>query len=103
MANQAERVYRQYPEVDVVVNSEGEFVFRDLLLAYLAEREPAELTDVGGISLLMEPGQVLTTPSPDRIQDLNDIGISLANPEPKFWNYQVSNNLILRDWETAAR
>ncbi|MGW5668281.1 KedN5 family methylcobalamin-dependent radical SAM C-methyltransferase [Micromonospora sp. NPDC003776] len=73
VANQAERVYRQYPQVDVVVNTEGEFVFRDLLLAYLAGRKPQELTDVGGISVLVEPGQVMTTPAPERIKDLDDI------------------------------
>lgn len=73
VANQAERVFRQYPPVDVVVNTEGEFVFRDLLLAYLAGRKPQELTDIGGISVLREPGQVLTTTAPERIQDLDTI------------------------------
>lgn len=73
VANQAERVFRQYPQVDVVVNTEGEFVFRDLLLAYLAGRPPAELTDIGGISVLTEPGSVRTTPAGERIQNLDSI------------------------------
>ena len=35
VANQGERTFRTFPEVDVVVNGEGELVFRDLLLRYL--------------------------------------------------------------------
>lgn len=73
VANQARRVFRQYPQVDVVVNVEGEFVFRDLLLGYLAGRAPQELTGIGGISVQPEPGQVVTTPAPERIQDLDSI------------------------------
>jgi radical SAM superfamily enzyme YgiQ (UPF0313 family) len=73
VANQAERVLRQYPQVDVVVNTEGEFVFRDLLLAYLGGRAPQELEDVGGISIMREPGRVHTTPAAERIQDLDSI------------------------------
>ncbi len=73
VANQADRVFRQYPWVDLIVNTEGEFVFRDLLLAYLADRAPNELSDIGGISFVREPGEVVTTPSPERIQDLDSI------------------------------
>jgi len=73
VANQAERVMRQYPQVDIVVNTEGEFVFRDLLLAYLADRAPQELTDIGGISVFEEPDRLVTTPPPERIQDLDAI------------------------------
>jgi radical SAM superfamily enzyme YgiQ (UPF0313 family) len=78
VANQGTKVFRQYPDVDVVVNTEGEFVFRDLLLAYLADRSPHELSDIGGISYLAEPaepgrGHVLTTEAPPRIQDLDSI------------------------------
>jgi radical SAM superfamily enzyme YgiQ (UPF0313 family) len=73
VANQAERVFRQYPHVDVVVNAEGEFIFRELLLAYLAGRTPPELSDIGGISVRPEPGRVLTTPSPEPISDLDSI------------------------------
>src|SRR3954469_11410451 len=67
VANQAERVMRQYPQVDVVVNTEGEFVFRDLLLAYLAGRTPQELTGIGGISVFEEPDRLVTTAAPERI------------------------------------
>ncbi|MPZ25667.1 MAG: KedN5 family methylcobalamin-dependent radical SAM C-methyltransferase [Micromonosporaceae bacterium] len=73
VANQAERVFRQYPQVDVVVNGEGELVFRDLLLAFLAGSSTAELGDIGGISFRPEADRVVTTPAPKRIEDLDSI------------------------------
>jgi tRNA A37 methylthiotransferase MiaB len=73
VANQAERTFRQFPAVDVVVNTEGEFVFRDLLLAKLAGRSPADLHHIGGISFRAEDGTVVTTQAPERIQDLDTI------------------------------
>jgi radical SAM superfamily enzyme YgiQ (UPF0313 family) len=73
VANQAERVFRQFPAVDVVVNTEGEFVFRDLLRAFLSGRRPSDLHDIAGISFPAEDGGVCTTASRDRIQDLDSI------------------------------
>lgn len=73
VANQAERVFRQYPQVDIVVNTEGEFIFRDLLLAFLEGRSPQELSDIDGISFCPEPGELVTTAAPQRIQDLDTI------------------------------
>ena len=73
VANQAERVFREFPCVDVVVNCEGEFVFRDLLLAYLDERAPRELSSIGGVSFKDESGYVVTTPEPPRIAHLEEI------------------------------
>jgi hypothetical protein len=73
VANQARRVLRALPAVDLVVNSEGEFVFRDILRAYLGGRRLSDLDDVPGISLRREPGTVVTTPAAARIQDLDSI------------------------------
>lgn len=73
VANQSERVFRQVPAVDVLVNTEGEFVFRDLLLSYLGGHSAADLHAVGGISFRTDDGQVATTPSPERIQDLDAV------------------------------
>jgi radical SAM superfamily enzyme YgiQ (UPF0313 family) len=73
VANQAARVFRQFPQVDVVANGEGEFVFRDILLAYLAGQSPAELHAIGGISFRDPEGQVVTTKEPERILDLDSI------------------------------
>jgi hypothetical protein len=50
VANQADRVFAMFPEVDVVVNGEGEFVFRDLLHAYLDGADPDSLAGITGIS-----------------------------------------------------
>lgn len=73
VANQADRVFRQYPQVDVVVNGEGELVFRDLLRAFLAGSTTADLGDIGGISFRPEADRVVTTPAPKRIEDLDSI------------------------------
>lgn len=72
VANQAQRVFCQYPDVDVVVNTEGEFVFRELLLGHLAGLRTDDLHGIGGISFRAE-GEVVTTSAPERIQDLDSI------------------------------
>jgi radical SAM superfamily enzyme YgiQ (UPF0313 family) len=72
VANQAERLCRLYPEVDVVANGEGEFIFRDLLHAYLAGVNKNELDHIEGISFQRD-GRVVTTPERPRIVNLDDI------------------------------
>ena len=72
VADQAERVCRLYPAVDVVVNGEGEFVFRDILEAYLGGLDKSELDHIPGISFQRD-GRVLTTARRDRIANLDDI------------------------------
>ncbi|MFB8218401.1 KedN5 family methylcobalamin-dependent radical SAM C-methyltransferase [Streptomyces anulatus] len=73
VAHQAERVFRRFPEVDVVANGEGEFTFRDLLLAVLDEKSPHDLARVPGISFRDEEGAVHTTAEAPRIDDLDMI------------------------------
>lgn len=73
VANQAERVMREYPMVDVVVNCEGEFVFRDLLLEYLQGRSRHDLSAIGGISYLDEARSLVTTVEPPRIHELSEV------------------------------
>ena len=46
VAMQAKRVFALYPEVDVVVNGEGEITFANLLRAYLAGRSRHDLADI---------------------------------------------------------
>src|SRR5215212_1702419 len=72
VANQAERVCRLHPEVDVVANGEGELIFRDLLQAYLAGMKKNELDHIQGISFQRD-GRVVTTPERPRITHLDDI------------------------------
>lgn len=73
VANQADRVFRMFPDVDVVVNGEGEFVFRELLLAWLDGSGVAGLHAVPGISFRDVDGTLVTTEAPERIGDLEDI------------------------------
>ncbi len=73
VANQGERVLREYPHVDVVVNAEGEFIFQDLLHAFLGGRTVHELEEVPGITFRLPDGALCTTPSPPRIQNLDSI------------------------------
>jgi radical SAM C-methyltransferase len=73
VANQAERVMRDFPMVDIVVNCEGEFIFRDLLLEYLHGRSRHALSSIGGISYVDEAGKLATTPEPPRISDLSEV------------------------------
>ncbi len=72
VANQAERLCRIHPEIDVVANGEGELIFRDLLHAYLAGKRKDELDHIQGISFQRD-GRVVTTPERPRIANLDDI------------------------------
>jgi radical SAM C-methyltransferase len=71
VANQAERTFRHFPDVDIVANGEGDLVFPELLRAYLGDRRVADLHDVEGISYRDEDGGVHTTADATRIQDLD--------------------------------
>jgi radical SAM superfamily enzyme YgiQ (UPF0313 family) len=73
VAHQANRLFRLFPELDIVVNGEGEFVFIDLLHSYLKGRSRRDLRDVIGISFKDENGVVVTTAPRERIADLNQI------------------------------
>ncbi|WP_157411151.1 KedN5 family methylcobalamin-dependent radical SAM C-methyltransferase [Actinoplanes rectilineatus] len=72
VAGQAERVFRMFPEVDVVVNGEGELTFRDLLSARIRGDDRRALHHVDGISFQHE-GTTVTTADRDRIEDLEVI------------------------------
>ena len=73
VALQAERVFRLYPDVDVVVNGEGEITFSNLLRAFLAGRSRHDLHDIRGISFRTETGELVTTEPEPRIKDLDTI------------------------------
>lgn len=73
VALQAERVFRLYPDVDVVVNGEGEITFANLLRAYLAGRSRHDLADIRGISFRTASGEIVTTEPEPRIKDLDTI------------------------------
>ncbi|CAM3010892.1 KedN5 family methylcobalamin-dependent radical SAM C-methyltransferase [Saccharomonospora xinjiangensis] len=73
VSQQADRVFALHPYVDVVVNGEGEFTFRDLLLARLDERSPRELHDIDGISFHDGDARVVTTKDRPRIDNLDEV------------------------------
>lgn len=73
VAHQAQRVFRRFPQVDVVANGEGEFTFRDLLLAVLEEKTPHDLAHIPGISYRDGDGTIHTTAEAPRIDDLDII------------------------------
>jgi radical SAM superfamily enzyme YgiQ (UPF0313 family) len=72
IANQAERAFRMFPAVDVIVNGEGELVFRDLLAAHLDGTSPHALSAIAGISYT-DSGRIVTTAPRQRIEDLDII------------------------------
>lgn len=96
VANQAPRTFQLFPEVDVIVNGEGEFVFRDLIAARLAGISKHDLADIAGISYLQRSGAIATTLARDRIQNLDLIpspvltgAIDLTDDDGKF-RYDVA-------------
>jgi radical SAM superfamily enzyme YgiQ (UPF0313 family) len=96
VANQASRAFRMFPDVDVVVNGEGELVFRDLLLRLLDGAPRYGVGSVNGISYLDSDGMVCTTPPRDRIEDLDIIpspalsgALPLTGPDGEF-RYDVA-------------
>jgi radical SAM superfamily enzyme YgiQ (UPF0313 family) len=73
VANQGDRVFRLYPWVDAVINGEGEYVFCELLAAYLDDVERTDLGTIDGITYKTPGGGSATTTDRERIQNLDDI------------------------------
>ncbi|MEU2853638.1 KedN5 family methylcobalamin-dependent radical SAM C-methyltransferase [Streptomyces syringium] len=70
VSHQAERTLRQWPEVDVIVNGEGELTIVDLLSCIT---DGGDLAKVEGISYRDARGSVRTTAERARIEDLDII------------------------------
>lgn len=73
VAKQAERAFRMFPAIDVVVNGEGELTFRDIVRHYLDGGSARELHKVEGVSFIDDHGDLVTTPDRPRIEDLDII------------------------------
>ncbi|MDM4719656.1 KedN5 family methylcobalamin-dependent radical SAM C-methyltransferase [Micromonospora sp. WMMA1363] len=76
VAYQGERVFREFPWVDVVVNGEGEHTFRELLTYLLERPDGSDVFDpvkVTGLSFRRTDGTVHSTADRDRIADLDVI------------------------------
>jgi radical SAM superfamily enzyme YgiQ (UPF0313 family) len=72
-ANQADRVFREMPQVDIVVNGEGEISLPTLVRYMLENPGGRNPVDVPGISYRDESGAVRTTPEAARIEDLDRV------------------------------
>ena len=73
VTDQADRVFRLYPDIDVVVNGEGELTFQELVRTWLSGASAHELADVAGLSWRTADGTVVTNPARPRIEDLDTI------------------------------
>lgn len=70
---QAEKVFRECPAVDVVVNGEGEVTFRELAAALLRDRHSPDFSVISGISYRLPDGSHITTADRERLSDLDVI------------------------------
>jgi radical SAM superfamily enzyme YgiQ (UPF0313 family) len=73
VAYQAERVFRDYPWVDVVVNGEGENTFRELIAHRLAHPRDLDSLTVPGISVRRPDNSWYSAEDSERIADLDSI------------------------------
>jgi radical SAM superfamily enzyme YgiQ (UPF0313 family) len=73
VANQAARTFRLFPDVDIVVNGEGELTFVDLIRARLDGASRHGLASVAGISFKSKDDEIVTTLPRPRIEDLDII------------------------------
>jgi radical SAM C-methyltransferase len=73
VSHQAKKVFRECPEVDIVINGEGEFTFRELVTSILGNAEEPDLNSVPGLSFRAPDGSHVTTAERDRIDDLDVI------------------------------
>ncbi|MEW1723456.1 KedN5 family methylcobalamin-dependent radical SAM C-methyltransferase [Streptomyces sp. NPDC093109] len=96
VAHQAQRTFGQFPDVDVVVNGEGELVITDLVDAYLAGVPRHDLARVAGVSFRDAGGELVTTVARGRIDNLDIIpspfltgALPLTDDEGRF-RYDVA-------------
>ncbi|HYQ64482.1 KedN5 family methylcobalamin-dependent radical SAM C-methyltransferase [Actinophytocola sp.] len=73
VSGQGDRVLTANSGVDVVVNGEGEFTFRELLRARLAGAGPHELHDIAGITFRDAAGAIVSTVDRPRSENLDEI------------------------------
>ncbi len=71
VAYQAERVFREFPWVDVVVNGEGELTFPELVKYLHSDPNDLATTSVPGLSVRRPDGSINTTAERERVEDLD--------------------------------
>ncbi|MEO8699418.1 MAG: KedN5 family methylcobalamin-dependent radical SAM C-methyltransferase [Kofleriaceae bacterium] len=74
VAKQGKRTFAMFPQVDIVVDGEGELTFMDLMRAYLAGVSCHALEDIAGITFKHDDHQtVITNVDRPRMNDLDII------------------------------
>ncbi|HET7502106.1 MAG TPA: KedN5 family methylcobalamin-dependent radical SAM C-methyltransferase [Kofleriaceae bacterium] len=73
VAKQGRRTFSMFPQVDVIVDGEGELTFMDLMRALLAGTSCHALDEIAGITFKRDDRTVVTTPERPRIADLDMI------------------------------
>ncbi len=73
VSDQAKRVFREIPGVDLIVNGEGELTFREVLGAIERGESLRALHAISGISFRDPSGETITTAPRERIRDLDII------------------------------
>ncbi|WP_322778110.1 KedN5 family methylcobalamin-dependent radical SAM C-methyltransferase [Frankia sp. Cas4] len=73
VSGQADRVFRLYPEIDVIVNGEGEITFRELVRARVRGARLTDLAEIVGISWRAADGASVTNADRPRIENLEII------------------------------
>ena len=76
VSHQCERVFREIPEADVIVNGEGEITFSELLLKL---NTPDQWNTIQGLSFRSTDGQNVTTEDRPRIKELDEIPSPVLN------------------------
>jgi radical SAM C-methyltransferase len=73
VAKQGARTFAMFPQVDIVVDGEGELTFMDLMRALLAGTSIHALDDIAGITFKREDHAVVTNVDRPRMNDLDII------------------------------
>jgi radical SAM C-methyltransferase len=73
VTDQAERIFKTYPEMDIIVNYEGEITFYEILRSYLGGKTKNDLFHIDGVSFKGDDGRIVSTPKRERIRNLDKI------------------------------
>lgn len=86
VTNRGERLLPAYPEVDYLVNGEGEFTFRELLSALLKGESPESIP---GLSFFGESG-IVTTPARELTRDMELIPSAYSLEDMELSQFDVA-------------
>lgn len=73
VSHEGQNFFRERPNVNVLVNGEGEETFREILVHYLDSPQAPDLSGVPGLSFQTSNGDVVTNADRERLADLDEI------------------------------